>query len=323
MHPRIRIAILDDFQNVALQNPDMAGLAERVEFVSFADHVEDPVRLVARLQAFDGICLMRERTPLNAALLRALPRLRLILCTGRRNASTIDIAAATSQGITACWTDGNGTPAAEVTWGLILSLMHRMHSEIASLRSGGWQLRVGSALEGKTIGILGLGTYGSRIARFGQAFGMDVTAWSPNLTQDRAELAGARLVSKEVLFQSSDVITLHMPLSARSRGIVGADDIARMKASAYLVNTSRAGLIEAEPLIEALTANRIAGYGTDVFEQEPLPLDHPFRSLPNVVATPHIGYVTAENYKVFFSQTAENIAAWLDHRPMRVLMPED
>lgn len=322
MKPRIRIAILDDFQKVALQNPDMASLAQRVEFVTFADHVEDPVQLAARLRDFDGICLMRERTTLDAALLRALPRLRLILCTGRRNESTIDIAAASAQGITACWTDGMGTPAAELTWGLILSLAHRIHSEIASFRAGCWQLAVGTALEGKTLGILGLGTYGGRLARFGQAFGMQVTAWSPNLTHERAVLAGANLVSKEALFQSSDVISLHMPLSARSTGIVGTDDIARMKPSAYLVNTSRAGLIDHAALMAALHAKRIAGYGTDVFEQEPLPRDHPFRSMPNVLATPHIGYVTVESYKKFYSQTAENIAAWLDQAPIRLLTPE-
>lgn len=322
MQPRIRIAILDDFQAVSLQNPEMAALASRVEFVTFSDHVEDPAAVIARLRDFDGICLMRERTPFDAALLRALPRLRLILCTGRRNAGTLDIAAATAQGITACWTDGVGTPAAEVTWGLILSLAHRMHSEIASLRAGGWQIGIGSALEGKTLGILGLGTYGSRIARFGQAFGMTVNAWSPNLTQDRAAAFGVGHVSKQDLFQTSDVITLHMPLSPRSKGIVGAGDLALMKPSAYLVNTSRAGLIDQEALMAALMDQRIAGYGTDVFEQEPLPRNHPFRHMSNVLATPHIGYVTEENYRKFYSQTAENIAAWLDQSPIRVLVPE-
>jgi phosphoglycerate dehydrogenase-like enzyme len=318
----MRVAILDDYQSAAMQFDCWKNLGDGFEIVPFTDHVKDEAALVRRLQGFDALSRMRERTPLPRRVLEQLPRLKLVLCTGVRNADSIDLEAARDLGITVCSTSTFGTPTLEITWALILCLFRRLDREIASLRSGGWQTSLGSGLEGKTLGVLGLGRYGSRVAEVAQVFGMRVVAWSPNLTQERAMAHGVTAVPKDALFTQSDAITIHMPESPRSVGIVGATDIAMMKPSAFLVNTSRAPLIDEPALLAALQAGRIGGLGVDVYDDEPLPGTHPFRYLPNVVATPHIGYVTRENYERMFNDTVENLQAYAAGSPTRVITPD-
>lgn len=315
----MRIAILDDFQSIALRHESWARLHGRAQVVAFGDHIADPDQLALRLQGFDALCLMRERTPIAAALMDRLPRLRLVLCTGRRNHGAVDLPAAAARGIAVCYTEASGTSAAELAMALILNLFRRVNVEAAAVRAGGWQTGLGSSLEGSVLGILGLGTFGSRVATMARAFGMEVRAWSPNIDAAKAAVHGATAVSKAELFAHSDAVTIHMPLSDRSRGIVGRPEIGQMAQTAFLVNTSRAGLIDHAALVEALRANRIAGYATDVFHDEPPGPDHPFRYLPNVLATPHIGYVTRQNYEVFYRQTVENILAFLDGAPIRLI----
>lgn len=314
----MRIAILDDYQSVALKVADWSRLQGRAEVAAFADHVKDEDELVARLSAFDAVCRMRERTEFPRRILERLPRLKLILATGTRNSRSIDLAAAAELGITVCSTESHSFPTVELTWAMILSLFRKVHIEAASVRAGGWQLVLGEALRGKTLGILGLGTMGIPVAQIGLAFGMKVIAWSPNLTPERAGAVGAEAVSKADLFGRSDLVTIHMPESERSIGIVGAEDIGRMKPGAYLVNTSRAPLVDGTALLAALQEGRI-GAGLDVYDDEPLPFDHPYRHLPNVIATPHIGYVIRENYEIYFGQSVENALAFMDGKPIRVL----
>jgi phosphoglycerate dehydrogenase-like enzyme len=254
---------------------------------------------------------MRERTPLPGAILERLPRLKLIASTAFRNAS-IDVAAATERGITVVHTGYDSSPTVELTWALILASARHIAAENASLRSGGWQRQIGDGLRGKTLGILGLGNIGSQVARVGLAFGMQVIAWSQNLTREQAEAQGAHLVSKENLFRQADFVAIHLVLSRRTKGLVGAAELAAMKPSARLVNTSRGPIVEEAALIEALREHKIAGAAIDVFDVEPLPRDHPYRSLENALATPHIGYVSRELYRTFYGDTVKNIAAWLD-----------
>ncbi len=315
---RLRLAVLDDYQRAAERFADWSVLDARVERVVFDTHLDDPGALAARLEPFDMLCVMRERTRIDAALLARLPRLRLIVTTGPRNAA-IDLDAARARGIVVCGTDAihSGTP--ELTWALILALARRLPAERDSVRAGRWQASVGTDLHGSTLGILGLGRVGTRVAAVGQAFGMKLIAWSPNLTDDRARAAGARLVSREALFIESDFLVLSLQLRAATRGLVGREQIARMKPGAFLINTSRGELVDDQALIEALEARRIAGAGIDTFAIEPLPADHPYRRLDNVLATPHIGYVTDATYRLFFSQTLENVLAWLDGRPVRLV----
>lgn len=315
----MRIAFLDDYQSVALSMADWSQLPRDSELVAFADHVKDEDRLVARLAEFDAVCRVRERTEFPRRVLERLPRLKLLLATGLRNTRSIDLKAARDLGITVCATGSHTFPTVEVTWAMILSLFRCVHSEHTSVRAGGWQQSLGRSVRDKTLGILGLGKLGIPVARIGQAFGMRVIAWSPNLTPERAEAAGAECVSKEALFSDADVVTIHMPESERSIGIVGAGDIARMKPSAFLVNTARTPLVDQPALIEALRKERIGGAAVDVYDYEPLPLNHPYRHLPNVLATPHIGYVIEENYRIYFEETAENILAFLSGKPIRVL----
>lgn len=314
----MRIAVLDDYQSVTFAYGDW-GKVPGVTVVPFADHVHDDDGLVARLADFDGVMRIRERTAFPRSVLERLPRLKLILATGIRNADSIDLTAARDLGITVCSTQALQRETVEITWGLVISLMRGLPREIGSVRHGGWQLGVGRRLTGKSLGIVGLGTMGVPVARVGLAFEMDVQAWSPNLTQQRVELPGVRAVSKDELFSTSDVITLHMPFSERSRGIVGHEDIARMKPDAYLVNTSRPLLIDQKALLEALSERRIGGLGVDVYESEPLAPESPFRSLTNVVATPHIGFVTEDNYRLFFGQSIENLANFIAGKPSRVI----
>jgi phosphoglycerate dehydrogenase-like enzyme len=307
----VKVAILDDYQNVALQMADWSPLAGRATITVFNDHLDEPDALGARLAPFEVVCVMRERTPLTRELLERLPRLKLIASTAFRNAS-IDLQAARERGIAVANTGYDSTPTIEMTWALILASARHVAAENASLRSGGWQRRIGNDLKGKTLGVLGLGNIGGEVARIGHAFGMRVIAWSENLTAEKATAAGAELVRKEELFRQSDVLTIHLVLGKRSLGLVGAAELALMKPTAWLVNTSRGPIVDDSALTKALREHRIAGAAVDVFDVEPLPADHPYRSLDNMLATPHIGYVSLNLYRTFYGDTVKNIVAWLD-----------
>lgn len=312
----MRIAILDDYQNVALKVADWNSLPGcKVE--AFHEHIGDPAELAARLKDFDCVVLMRERTPFRRNVIDALPKLRLIVRLGHNAA--IDFEAASQRGITICGTTTLMNPTAELTWGLILSLARNIHAEDAAIRQGRWQTTLGSGVDGKTLGILGLGQLGSSVARIGQVFGMKTIAWSPNLTDARAAEVGVTRVTKDDLFARSDFLSIHVVLSDRSRGMVGADEFARMKPTAYLVNTSRGPIVDEKALIATLRDRRIAGAALDVFDIEPLPADHPFRSLSNTLLTPHIGYVTEENYRCNYGDAVEDIRAFLQGKPIRVI----
>lgn len=314
MNDPIRVAILDDYQRVARTSADWSPVEARAELTIFHDHLHDHTALVHRLMPFDAIGVMRERTPMTAALIAALPRLRLIASTGAANAS-IDLDAAAAHGVDVVHTDYSSTPTIEFTWSAILGLARDIAGEAASVRAGGWQIGLGSELGGKTLGILGLGRIGSKVARIGQAFGMHVIAWSENLQEETASAMGVRRVDKQALLSRSDFLTIHTRLSERTRGIIGAAELATMKPTARLINSSRGPIVDETALVDALIAGRIAGAAVDVFETEPLPADHPFRDLPNVLATPHIGYVTEEMYRTFYGDTVKNIVAWLDALP--------
>jgi phosphoglycerate dehydrogenase-like enzyme len=312
------VTILDDYQQVALASADWSAVQARYTVQAFSEHIADESELVRRLADSEVIVAMRERTPFPARVLRALPRLRLLVTTGARNAS-IDLAAADQQGVTVCGTGGSGNPVAELTIGLIIALTRNFAQEDAAIRAGGWQHTIGPGLAGRTLGIVGLGRLGGPVARLGQAFGMSVVAWSPHLTQKRADEHDVRAVSKRELFAGSDVITIHMPLSDASRGLVRAPELALMKPAAYLINTSRGPIVDEPALLDALRERRIAGAGLDVYDIEPLPVDHPLRSLPNTLLLPHIGYVTSEGYREWFGQVVEDILAWDAGAPIRVL----
>jgi phosphoglycerate dehydrogenase-like enzyme len=307
----MKIAILDDYQNVALTMADWTGVASKAEITVFTDHVGEPDDLVARLQPFDVVCVMRERTPLRREVLERLPRLKMIASTGPGNAS-IDARAASELDIQVTATGYRSTATIEFTWALILAGVRNVVGEASSIRAGGWQTSVGRELSGRVLGVLGLGRIGSEMARIGTAFGMDVIAWSENLTAERARGAGAAWVSKQELFRRSDVLTIHVVLSDRTRGLVNAADLAAMKPTSWLVNTSRGSIVDEDALVAALTSRSIAGAALDVFDTEPLPAGHPFRMLPNVLATPHIGYVAEDLYRTFYGDVAGSVEAWLD-----------
>jgi phosphoglycerate dehydrogenase-like enzyme len=313
-----RLAILDDYQGVARTLGPWDRLPGELRIEVFRDTVPDPDALAERLRPFDALVIMRERTPFPRGLVERLPNLRLLVTTGMRNRS-VDLAACAEKGVTVCGTPGFGNPTVDLTWGLILSLARRIPEQERALREGRWQVALGNGLEGKTLAVLGLGNLGARVARVGAAFGMRVVAWSPNLTDERAAAAGATRVGKAALMAEADVLTLHLVLSERSRSIVGAEDIARMKPGAYIVNTSRGPLIDQAALIAALREGRIAGAGLDVYDQEPLPPGHPVLSAPNTVLTPHLGYVTEENYRVYFQGALEAVEGYLRGSPVRVL----
>ena len=315
-----RVAILDDYQRVALRMADWGTLSAGTEVTVFDDHLADPDAVAARLHGFDVVIAMRERTPFPRALLERLPRLKLLVTTGMRNAS-IDVQAAADRGIVVCGTAGLPYPTAELTWALILALARRVPAEDRATREGRWQVSVGVGLNGKTLGVLGLGTLGSRVARVGKAFEMNVIAWSQNLTAERAAEVGATLVGKDELLSRADVATIHLVLGTRTRGVIGARELGLMKPSAYLVNTSRGPIVDEAALVVALRDGKLAGAGLDVFDEEPLPLDHPFRHLPNIVITPHLGYVTEEGYRIFYAHALEDIQAHLRGQPVRVLRP--
>src|SRR5271169_168985 len=288
---RFRIAVLDDYQNVALSLADWSVLDERATVTVFDDHLADPDAVVERLQPFDIVCVMRERTPMTRAIIERLPQLRLIASTAGRNAS-IDLEAAEEQGVEVVHTGYSSAPTIELTWALILGSARNLVAENTSLRGGGWQRSVGDDMARQTLGVLGLGNIGGAVAQIGNAFGMKVIAWSQNLTTERAAEVGATRVSKDELFKDADVVSIHLVLSRRTRGLVGAAELALMKPKARLVNTSRGPIVVEADIIAALNAQKIAGAAIDVFDQEPLPLDHPFRTLPNLLATPHIGYAS-------------------------------
>jgi phosphoglycerate dehydrogenase-like enzyme len=306
----MRVAILDDYQNVALSMADWSDVAGRAEISVFTDHLADQDAVVERLAPFDVVCVMRERTPLPRTVIERLPRLKMIASTGPFNAS-IDVAAAEEHGIYVSTTGGYVDSTVELTWALILGVARRIVDEGLSVRGGGWQTSVGRQLGGTVLGVLGLGRIGVRVAQVGKAFGMDVIAWSSNLTPEAAEQSGATYVSKDELFSRADVLTIHLVLSERSRGLVGATELALMKPTALLVNTSRGPLVDESALIDALRAQRIAGAGLDVFDTEPLPAGHPLRSPDDAVATPHIGYVADRVYRTFYGEAAGKIDRWL------------
>jgi phosphoglycerate dehydrogenase-like enzyme len=314
----MKIALLDDYLSQALHSADWRRLGDGVEIVAFERPFASTADLVETLADFEVIVAMRERTPLAAEILERLPKLRLVVTTGMRNLA-IDMAAARRLGIDVCGTDMLPTPTAELAWGMILSLARRIGEQDAALRRGVWQTALGTVLAGKRLGIVGLGKLGGQMARIGAAFGMDVVAWSPNLTDEKAAAAGARRVDKHELFATSDVVTIHVVLSERSRGLVDAPSIAAMKETAFLINTSRAGLVDMDALGAALEAGAIAGAGLDVFEVEPLPPNAPVLGWPNTVLTPHLGYVTRETWQIAYGQAAEAIDAWAKGSPIRVL----
>jgi phosphoglycerate dehydrogenase-like enzyme len=308
---QMKVAILDDYQDVALAMADWSPVAGRAEITVFNDHVADPDAVVERLLPFDVICVMRERTPLSRPVIERLPQLKLIASTGPRNAS-IDMAAAGERGIRVTATGYRSTPTVEMTWALILAGARHIVRESNAVRGGGWQTSIGRELGGKVLGVLGLGNIGGAVARIGRAFGMTVIAWSQNMTPQIAEAAGASLVTKEELFRQADVATIHLILSRRTRGLVGAAEFALMKPTSWLINTSRGPIVDEGALVHALATGAIAGAALDVFDVEPLPAGHPFRTLDNVLATPHIGYVAEDLYRTFYGDAAASIAAWLD-----------
>lgn len=311
MNTPIRIAVLDDYQNVALSMADWSPVTARATVTVFADHVSDADDLVARLAPFDVVFVMRERTPLPRSILERLPRLRMIASTGNVNAS-IDTEAAADLGIHVSTTGGSIGSTVELTWALILAAARHLVAERQSVAEGGWQTTVGRELDRRVLGVLGLGRIGTRVARVGAAFGMDVVAWSQNLTPEAAAEAGVRYLPREEFFATADVVTVHLKLSERSLGLIGAAELAAMKPSALLVNTSRGPIVDEGALIEALRSGSIAGAGLDVFDVEPLPADHPLRTMANVTATPHIGYVADRPYRIFFRDAVAAITEWLD-----------
>jgi phosphoglycerate dehydrogenase-like enzyme len=307
----IRVAVLDDYQNVALDVADWSPLKDRAEITVFNDHVTETTQVIERLKPFEVLCVMRERTPLTRQIIECLPSLKLITSTGTGNAS-IDTDAAAEHGIKVVHTGYSSTPTIEFTWAMILAMARNIPAENQSVREGGWQLRLGTQLAGKTLGLLGLGHIGSAVGVIGRAFRMNVIAWSQNLTAERAESKGVELVDKDTLFSTSDFLSIHTRLSKRTRGLVGAAELARMKPTSRIVNTSRGPIVDMVALLTALESGRIAGAAIDVYDSEPLELTHPLRSLDNVLATPHIGYVTREMYQTFYGDTVRNIVEWLD-----------
>ena len=318
--PEIAVALLDDYQNVALSAAPWNRLPANVTVVAFNEHVTDVDELIERLAPFDVIVAMRERTPIQRDLIEALPKLKLVVTTGLVNVA-IDVAACAERGIPVCGTGATETPTSELTWGLILALLRHIPFEDAAMHNGAWQTTMGVDLDGKTLGILGLGRLGALVARVGIAFGMKVIAWSQNLTEAHAIEHGARRVEKNEFFAQSDVLTIHTILSKRTRGLVARDELSLMKPTAYLINTSRGPIVDEDALHIALTSGKIAGAALDVYDYEPLPRNHPLRRLPNVVLTPHLGYVTQNNYAVYYNDALADIEAWLDGFPIRIIEP--
>ena len=312
----IAVAVLDDYQGVAQAYADWDSVPGGADVHAFRHHMADPDELVAALAPFPVVVAMRERTPFPRTVLERLPGLRLLVTTGPVNAA-IDVAAARELGVEVSGTGGMLSNTVELTWALILALVKRLPEETAAVRSGAWQTVVGGDLAGRTLGLVGLGRIGASMATIAGAFGMDVIAWSTNLDADTAAAKGARYVARDELFTTADVVSIHLQLSDRTRGLVGAAELGRMKASAYLVNTSRGPIVDEDALAAALAARTIAGAGLDTFGTEPLPDGHPFRTLPNVIATPHVGYVSERCYEIFWREIVEDVAAWVAGAPIR------
>jgi phosphoglycerate dehydrogenase-like enzyme len=313
-----RVAILDDYQETALRLADWASLHPQAEITVLNSHIADREALAKRLHDCDAVVAMRERTPFRAALFERLPNLKLLVTAGMRNAA-IDLEAAAARGVTVCGTDMLPYPTAELAWGLILAFARNIAREDRAMREGKWQTTIGTGLKGKTLGLLGLGKLGAQVGAIGKAFGMELIAWSQNLTAERATAAGARYVDKATLFAQADIISIPLVLGERTRALVKAEDLARMKQTAFLVNTSRGPIVEEAALVAVLAEGRIAGAAIDVYDNEPLPADHRLRRLANTVLTPHLGYVTEENYRLVYGQAVEAIAAYLAGAPIRVL----
>ena len=321
---KARSAVLDDYMGVAHGVVNWDSLRDRAEVVFLTNPFRDTDDMVDQLQPYDAICLLRERSALPAEVLKRLPNLKAIAATGKRN-RTLDHVTAQALGITVMATTGSGNgvlATAELAWGLIIGLMRHIPDEAAGMRTGAWQTRLGNALYGRTLGLVGLGKLGSHMAQIGRAFGMTVLAWSPNLTDERARAGGAELADKETLLRQSDIVSLHLVLGASTRGIIGRDELALMGPDAILINTSRGPLVDEAALIDALQAGTIRAAGLDVFEHEPLPADHPLRSLPNALLTPHLGYTVRETLEQFYGDTVENLDSWLNGRPIRLYNPE-
>ena len=315
-----RIGLVDDWQGVGTQLADWSVLPGGTGVESLRWHETDEAVLAERLAPYDALVVMRERTPITASLVARLPNLRLLVTTGLRNAS-VDVAACAARGITVFGTPSLASPTPELAWGLILGLLRHIPAEAAAMRAGGWQTTVGRGVEGKTLGILGLGRLGQRVAKVGTAFGMKVIAWSQNLTAEAAAAAGAERVEKMELFARADVVTIHLVLSARTKGLVGAAEFAAMKPTAVLVNTSRGPIVDEAALLAALHAGEIGGAALDVYDEEPLPADHPLRSAPNLLLSPHLGYVTEENYRGMYGGALDCVLGWLKGEPVRVIAP--
>jgi len=317
-----RCAILDDYQNVALKMADWSPVAKDVDITVFNAPLGDKDKVIRALADFAIIVGMRERTPFPRGVIEALPKLRLLITTGARNAS-FDLQAAKDRNVVVCGTPSIGNPTAGIAIGLMLELTRRIGFENARMTSGElWQTTIGLDLDGQTLGVIGLGKLGARVATIAKAFGMKVVAWSQNLTEEKCRALGVDYASKEDLLRQADFITIHVVLSPRTRGLMGAKDLSLMKPTAYLINTSRGPIVEEAALVAALTEKRIAGAGLDVFDVEPLPLDHPLRRLDNVVITPHLGYVSVQNYRAYFAGVVEDIRAWLDGKPVRAMTAE-
>lgn len=315
----IRAAILDDYQNVAMSLADWSPIAKDVEIQVFNEPFASQAETIKALQGFAVVVGMRERTPFPPAVIEALPDLKLLITTGAKN-NSFDLKTAAERGVTVCGTGTFGSPTVGITFGLMLELTRRIGFENARMKKGErWQVTIGQDLEGLTLGIVGLGKLGQRVAAVAKAFGMKVIAWSQNLTPEKAAEAGASYASREELFATADIVTIHYQLGPRSRGLIAAADLGRMKKTACLINTARGPIVEEQALIAALREKRIAGAGLDVFDVEPLQLDHPYRSMDNVVITPHLGYVSLQNYKTYFPDIVEDIRAWLDGKPVRVI----
>ncbi|GGS45920.1 D-2-hydroxyacid dehydrogenase family protein [Streptomyces cinerochromogenes] len=317
---RLRCAVLDDFQGVATELADWSVIEERVEVVALREHLDGEEALAAALADYDIVVTLRERVPFPGSLIARLPRLKLLIASGMRN-SVIDYAAAEAHGVTVCGTASSSTPPVELTWALLLGLARGIVQESNALRGDGpWQSTVGADLHGRRLGLLGLGKIGSRVAQVGLAFGMRVSAWSQNLTKERTEEVGVELAAfKEELLRDSDFVSVHLALGDRTRGLLGAAELALMKPTAYLVNTSRAAIVDQDALLAALHEGRIAGAGVDVFDIEPLPAGHPMRTAPRLLATPHLGYVSHANYTTYYGQAVEDIQAYLAGSPVRRL----
>src|SRR6201747_1753205 len=316
---RLRCAILDDYMNLTLQMADWSAISDRVDVTVFNQPFASTEAAASALKDFEIICAMRERTPFPRAMFDALPKLKLLITSAMRNAA-IDLEAAKDHQVVLCGTQWGRDPTAPLTMGLILELTRNIGRESARMHAGErLQKFVGLEIEGRTLGVIGLGKLGSKVAKLAQAFGMNVIAWSPNLTPERCKEAGVGYASKEELFASADIVTIHVVLSQRSHGLVGREDLARMKPTAYLVNTARGPIVDEAALLETLQQRKIAGAGIDVFSVEPLPVDHPFRKLDNIVLTPHLGYVTGEGFRNHYRQMVEGIEAWLKGEPVKRL----